>query len=444
MQQGLTVAELIDRKPIGGFQLRIILLCFLTQLVDGFDNQAVAFVAPALADHWQIPRAAFGAAFGATAFGTLIGSLVIGPLGDWFGRKTLIVGALALAAMLMAATGEVQSVGQLVVLRFLTGLPLGALIPATVVVANEWSPLRHRSAMVTIMACGFAFGAVLGGLLSSVIIPWAGWPWVFRVGAIGTMLIGLSVLLWMPESLRFLSLRRSEKNARRMAETLRKFDAEAHVSAHRPAAAAERVSPVASLFHDGRWIMTLLLWAAFFMNMLALNFMTYWLPTLLGSAGLAPSDAIRMSTLFQIGGITGIVLMGLFADRLGPWRQIMAVYALSAIAVALVGSLQGGPRFAAIALAGFCIIGVQMSLSALCATLYPTAARATGASSALGIGRLGSTVGPVVGGMMLARSWDLPQIFGTIALCSAAGVVIVVLLARRVRVTAPRRTLAPA
>jgi AAHS family 4-hydroxybenzoate transporter-like MFS transporter len=175
-----------------------------------------------------------------------------------------------------------------------------------------------------------------------------------------------------------------------------------------------------------------LLWAAFFMNALVLNFMTFWLPTILATAGLPMAVAIRTSTLFQLGGLAGVVLMGAFANRLGPWRLVIIGYLLSAGAVAMVGLFPGSGRNAVIAAAGFCVIGVQMSLAALTATLYPTAVRSTGTSWALGVGRFGSTIGPLVGGVLIGWHWGLPQLFGSIALASACGFVLALLLARRV------------
>jgi AAHS family 4-hydroxybenzoate transporter-like MFS transporter len=442
-----TLSQIIDGSPFGGFQLGVVGLCLLAQMVDGFDNQASAFVGPALAGHWHVARAAFGLVFSAGAFGTLVGSLVIGPLGDLFGRKALIVASLVAAALLMAATGSVSSMGQLTLVRFLTGLPLGALIPGTVVIANEWSPARGRTAMVTIMACGFALGAVLGGLLSSFLLPRFGWPAVFYAGAAGTATIAAAVLLMMPESLRFLSLRPSASNQGRIAAILRRFAPHLVDTSPAPGFASVPVGGVrlvGGLFAEGRAGTTLLLWAAFFMNLLALNFMTFWLPTLLAGHGVSQEAAIRNSTLFQLGGIAGVVLMGVFADAVGAWRQVAAGYLFAAGAVALVGVLPAAGRNVAIIVAGFCIIGVQMSLMALTATLYPTAVRSTGAAWAQGVGRLGSVTGPLVGGVLIGWHWSLPHLFGLISTVSVAGFVLALLLVRQARVAEPSAAFARA
>ena len=429
---GLSLDEIIDARPFGGFQLGIAGLCLMAQMVDGFDNQASAFVAPALIAQWHVARAALGPVFAASAFGTLAGALLIGPVGDLIGRKTLIVASLALAAVLMAVTPGATTLQQLVIVRFLTGLPLGALIPATVVMANEWSPARTRAAMVTIMACGFALGAVLGGILSSYLLPHFGWASVFRAGAGATVLIAGAVLIWMPESLRYLSSRPGGRNDARAAKISQRFG-QPDLPAPRPETPLDGRSLLLGLFADGRAAITLLLWAAFFANLLLLNFMTFWLPTLLTSAGLAPGAAIRASTLFQIGGIAGVVLMGLLAARIGAWRLVLAGFVLSAAAVAFLGlSLRGGGGLP-IAAAGFFVIGVQMAMSALSATLYPTAIRATGTSWAQGLGRFGSTLGPLVGGVLIARHWPTAELFAAMAAFSLLGFIAIALLMARLR-----------
>ena len=419
------VETLVDQQRFGRFQLRVALLCLLAQFVDGFDNQAIAFVAPALVRDWHISRASLGPVFGAGAFGTLLGSLLIGPIGDWLGRKKLVLGALLLVTVLMTLTARARSIDELLLYRFAAGLPLGALIPATIVMANEWSPRRHRSAMVTIMACGFALGAAVGGLLASWLLPRLGWSAVFNVGAAGTGILGIAVLTWMPESLRFLALRsgpRHQAKARALLRHMQPIFNQQEIVLNKSDQPIRR-NTVSALFAEHRTLMTLLLWASFFMNMLVLNFLNNWLPTVLSLGGLAVEQAVRVTTLFQIGGIVGIVLMGIAADIVGAWRLVVGAYLASGFVVAMIGMVHGGGfgQPLVVGLAGFCVIGVQMTLSALSAALYPTAIRSTGSSWGIGIGRLGSSLGPLLGGIFIGWHWMMPTLFGVIALFSLSG-----------------------
>ncbi|MEI9997502.1 MAG: MFS transporter [Rhizomicrobium sp.] len=424
-----SVAAIIDAKPFGAFQLGIVVLCFLALMVDGFDNQASAFAAPALTGLWHVARASLGPVFAASAFGTLVGSLLIGPLGDLVGRKTLVVLCLLMAASLMLLTAWVHNIGELVAVRFATGLPLGALMPTTLVIANEWSPVRNRAAMVTIMASGFALGAVLGGLLSSLVLARWGWASIFEAGAAATLLIAGAIALWLPESLRYLASR--PQSAVRRDAILRKFDPSAVRIGEADKASGTNL--VLGLFTERRAVLTLLLWLAFFFNLLVLNFMTFWLPSLLAGTGLSQAAAIRASTLFQVGGIIGTVTMGSVADRVGPWRVVLGGLALSAATLLLVGGLAANARSAAVLAAGFGILGVQQSLGALSATLYPTQIRASGASWAQGIGRIGSTVGPLLGGFLIGRHLPTAMLFGAMAVFPVLGFTSAWLLTRQLR-----------
>jgi MFS transporter, AAHS family, 4-hydroxybenzoate transporter len=430
-----SLEEFVDTHRLGAFQLKIIFLCLLVLVVDGFDNQASAFVAPALSEAWHVPRTAFGPVFSAGAFGTLIGSLSMGPIGDWLGRKLLIIGSLVLVMILMAATAWASSVQELLILRFLCGLPLGALIPSAVVMATEWSPRRHRATIVTIMGFGFALGAAVGGFLASFLIPRYGWPAVFYVGAAGACLLGVALTVQMPESLRFLALRPTPAQRARAAAILRRFDAGAILPdpfappPARPAAG----NLVVQLFRDRRTGLTLLLWLVFFMNLMVMNGLNYWLPSLLNAAGLPMAQALRVSALYQTGGIAGVILMGLLAGRWNVWRVLILGYFCSCIAVAALGVTEylGGPLPIVVAAAGFCIIGVQASLQAQAAALYPTAIRSTGSSWAQGIGRLGSSAGPLAAGILVGWQWPPLPFFGCIAAVSACGWLFAMLLARR-------------
>ncbi len=430
-----TVAQWVASRPLGARQIGIVVLCFLAQLVDGFDTQSAAFVAPALTAQWQLSPGSMGPIFAASAFGTLIGSLTIGPLGDLIGRKTVLLASLLFAAAAMLVTPLVSTYDALLAIRFVTGLPLGAIIPMTIIIANEWSPARHRGAMVTIMTVGFAMGAVTGGLTSSALLPRFGWESVFVTGAIGTLAVALAVALIMFESPHFLSLRQTPRRQRKLATALARLGSEpgATFAPSAPQQSGWRLVP--ALFREQRAPRTTLLWIAFFMNMLVLNCMTYWLPTVLTTVGLAQPAAIRTSTFFQMGGIAGVIGIGALADRVGAWRLIILVYALSGAAVLAIGLVAAGAPSAMaipIAAAGFCVIGTQMTLSAAAATLYPAAIRSTGLGWALGFGRIGSTTGPLLGGVLIGWQMGLPAMFGTIALFSFAGAAVALVLAVRV------------
>src|SRR5215468_12538909 len=191
----IDVIDFIDRQPVSGFQIRLMLICATVLFLDGFDTQAIGYVAPALAKEWGLTKGALGPVFSAGLFGLMIGALVLGPLADRVGRKKIIIFSTAAFGLGALATVLAHDITTLLVIRFLTGLGLGGAMPNTVAMTSEYNPHRRRATMVMIMFCGFSIGAALGGFLAADMIPRFGWRSVFIVGGIAPLLM-VPVLIW--------------------------------------------------------------------------------------------------------------------------------------------------------------------------------------------------------------------------------------------------------
>src|SRR5215471_5156457 len=205
MQKPVDVAEIIGSQPFGAFHVRIIALCLCVQFLDGFDTQALAYAAPALREALHLGPRDLGQVFSLGAAGTGIGSIFLGLLADFFGRKRIIIVAVTAFGLLSLTTVFVTSLNQLLILRPLTGFGLGAALPLTFVIANEFAPTRIRARMVAVMACGFAIGAASGGLLQAEMVPYFGWQGIFVVGGVIPLLLAGALLLFLPESVRYLA-----------------------------------------------------------------------------------------------------------------------------------------------------------------------------------------------------------------------------------------------
>src|SRR6202162_2827714 len=200
------VAEFIDAQPVGGFQLRLLLSCAAVLFLDGFDTQAIGFVAPGLDKEWGLSKGALGPVFSAGVFGLMIGALLFGPLADRGGRKKIIILSALAFGIGALITAFVHDVGILIAIRFLTGLGLGGAMPNAIALTSEFNPRRRRATMVMIMFCGFSVGAALGGLLAAALIPQFGWRSVFILGGAAPLLLAPILALKLPESVRFLAL----------------------------------------------------------------------------------------------------------------------------------------------------------------------------------------------------------------------------------------------
>src|SRR3982075_3788676 len=183
------VAGFIDRQPVGGFQIKLLLTCAAVVFLDGFDTQAIGYVAPALAKGWGLTKGALGPVFSAGLFGLMIGALVFGPLADRIGRKKIIILSTLAFGIGAVVTAFVQDVNTLLAIRFLTGLGLGGAMPNAIAMTSEFNPRRRRATMVMIMFCGFSVGAALGGFLAAALIPQFGWRSGFVVGGVAPPLL---------------------------------------------------------------------------------------------------------------------------------------------------------------------------------------------------------------------------------------------------------------
>jgi AAHS family 4-hydroxybenzoate transporter-like MFS transporter len=385
---------------------------------------SIGYVAPAIVRAWNLPRGALGPVFSASLVGLMIGALTFGPLADRIGRRRIIIASTIAFGIGTLATMLAGDTTSLLVIRFLTGLGLGGAMPNAVAMTAEFSPHRRRATMVMTMFCGFSVGAAIGGLIAAALIPAFGWRSVFLVGGLCPLVLA-PLLAWrLPESVRFLAL--SGHRDHRLGAILTAAFPNARVSPGARYMAHDAPSTgltVTQLFVARRGLATILFWIVFFMSLLDLYFLSNWLPTVLNDLGASVSLAAVIGAMLQIGGVAGTLALGRLIDRFS-FRALAFTYLLATVAVAAIGvSGHSIPlAVATIFCAGFCIVGGQIAANALAATYYPTSLRATGVGWALGIGRVGSIVGPLMGGLLLAWHWAAQSLFlvaALPALCAA-------------------------
>jgi MFS transporter, AAHS family, 4-hydroxybenzoate transporter len=411
------VQAFINEHRLSSVQVLLLVLCFFVVAIDGFDTAAIGFIAPAIRVDWNLTPAELAPLFGSGLFGLMVGAFAIGPVADRHGRKAVLVFAVLFFGLACLASSFSPNLTVLIALRFLTGLGLGGAMPNAITLTSEYCPEQHRSFLVTLMFCGFTIGSALGGIVASQIVADHGWRSVLVVGGILPLLLAPALGWALPESVRYLVMKGGQDA--RIVAALHRIERRANLAgasftgAHKP-----HGSPVAQLFERDLRVGTLLLWFTFFMSLLVVYLLSSWLPTLIHSSGDSLQTASLITAMFQVGGTIGAVAIGAIMDKLNPHYVLGIAYAAAGVFVFLIGHTQGAPWLMVLAVfgAGFCVSGSQVGANALSAAFYPTAARATGVSWANGVGRIGSVLGSMLGGVMLSAGLGLPSVFAIVGI----------------------------
>jgi AAHS family 4-hydroxybenzoate transporter-like MFS transporter len=424
------VQGFLNAHPFSPFQWLIFALCFAIVLLDGFDTAAIGFIAPSLVREWGVARPALAPVLSAALLGLAAGALLAGPLADRIGRKKVLAGSVVLFGAACAWSSCSATLTELTVLRFVTGLGLGAAMPNAVTLMSEYCPDKRRATLTNAMFCGFPLGAALGGFVAAWMIPQWGWRSVLLAGGVVPLLLAVLLVLLLPESVRFLvargaSVARIRTQLARIAPgaaNARSFVLTEPVSRDgQGQAGAPARTGLALVLSRPYLVGTMMLWLAYFMGLVIFYSLINWLPLLLKDANFPPHTAALVAALFPLGGI-GAVLFGWLMDRYSANLVIACGFAATAACVFAIGQV---PRDVAVLgavifLAGIVMNTAQASLPALAASYYPTRGRATGVAWMMGIGRFGGIAGSFLVAELARRAFGFT---GTFAVVALAGVV---------------------
>ncbi|WP_387468083.1 MFS transporter [Photorhabdus sp. RM323S] len=395
----VNIQNVINSQKLSKVQWQVLILCFSIVTIDGFDTALIGYIAPAVINDFNVESIVLGPVMSAALFGLALGALFSGPLADRFGRKlvlTISVGVFGLFSLVTAAADSIQT---LTIVRFLTGLGLGAAMSNAITLISEYAPEHRRSLLINIVFCGFPFGAALGGMFSAWIIPHFGWQGVLILGGILPLFLSVFLFFLLPESLKYLIFKgNSEEDIRRilfkmtngLLNDVKKFTFGEEEIIHK--------SAIKTILSSQFLLGTTMLWITYFMGLLVFYVLTSWMPILMNDAGFSISMAAMLTALFPLGGGIGVIFSGWLMDRVNPHKVVATNYVLTGILVFSIG--QGESVFLLsilIFLAGTTMNGAQASMGSIAAQFYPTNCRATGVAWMLGFGRLGGICGALFG-----------------------------------------------
>jgi MFS transporter, AAHS family, 4-hydroxybenzoate transporter len=425
------IAPIIDRQKIGVFHITLVIVAFIVVMVDGYDIAAAAIAAPALVREWHVAPTALGGLFSAGLFSGLFGPLIFGWVSDHYGRRTAIVIATAFFGVFTWASVLSQDLTTLVVLRFIAGIGISGALPITAALVNEFAPRRFRATLFILMFSGVTFGGGLPGIIGSQLMATHGWRILFDIGGIVPILVAVIVLFTMPESIKFLSLRK--ERGPDLVRLLGRME---------PGLALDPSSNFVIGGEDNRqkfsytaifkgrlaWI-TPMFWLSNAINLMIFYFFNQWIPTILANGGVPAERAGLAVTAFQFAGTAAGLIIMRPLDKWG-FIPVPILFALAIPVVAFTGSpgLTEAQTIMLVAASGFCLLGLQFGNIACETNMYPTYIRSWGVGSNFGAGRVGSVIGPLLGGYFISMHVSMQHLFFIAAVPLVLGLVNAIIL----------------
>jgi AAHS family 4-hydroxybenzoate transporter-like MFS transporter len=385
-------------------------ICFIIVMIDGYDTVMPSFTAPLVAKTFSLGMRDIGNLFAIGYVGTILGALVAGQLSDHVGRRSVMAAALTISGIATLAGAAAPTFGVLLALRFVAGVGLGGAIPPLLSLTAEHAPAEHRNSAVVTMYIGYPLGAVAGGLITSFFLEF-GWEGIFIGGGVAALVMALLALA-VPETLR----------------------ASAAVAAAGPGSSSTALSRIGAQFGEGRLGAALMMWIGVFSMLLMTYLLVSWIPTMAARSGLPLQSAALSGVVLNLGGVVGAVVLGPIVDRRGPFAPAAVMIGVCTVLIVLLGHSFGSvPLLTTVLfLVGFTGLGGQLICPAMTVDLFPVHVRGTGTGWVFGVGRLGSIVGPIIGGAMLAANLAPDRLFDIVAV-SAAVAAISFAIAGRIR-----------
>ena len=373
--------------PHRDISVRVTVICFLIVMIDGYDSLMAGFIAPLIAKGWGLHPQDIGKLFAVCYVGAILGAVAMGPLADRVGRRPMMIAALALATVATALCAMAQSFDQLMLYRFIAGIALGGALPAVSSLTAEHARPEKRSGTVTLMYIGYPTGAVVGGAVTAGLLHY-GWPTIFMATAIACA-FALGIAFLLPETYRPRGTHVRQPVLQRLTSTF------------------------TEQFADGRLWPGLTLWLALFCLMLLVYFLVNWSPSILVASGATPGVAALAGVALNLGGIVGALGLAPALNRFGPFRPVAILVGIGTIAVAALGlNLHSTPAtMTLLFLAGVAVMGGQLNFPAMTVDLYPQHVRGAGGGWTIGVGRIGSIVGPLLGGILIGAGLGSGALF---------------------------------
>ncbi|WP_422420401.1 MFS transporter [Pseudomonas sp. GZD-222] len=428
--QSVNIYALAGDSKFNRFHGRILFWCVLILIIDGYDLAVVGAALPAIMQDMNVDPTSAGIMAGSALLGTMLGAIFLGTLADRIGRPRMIAVCVALFSIFTAVAGLTSDPVSFSIARFIAGLGIGGVLPVCTAQMGEYSPLKLRTRLITLVFAGYSVGGILVALTAKQLIESYGWQWVFYVAGLPVLLIPF-ILKSMPQSIGYLLRNGRQEELReivRKIEPGRAVDDTLVVTGN-VAVQNTQETPVRDLFKQGRGFSTVMIWTAFMTGLFMVYSLNSWLTKLMAMAGFSLGSALNFVIVFNLGSIAGAMFGGWLSDKLNIKHVLVCFYITGAVALTLLGYTRDTTAlFAVVFLVGASTLGTQLLAYAYAGDFYPSEIRSTGVGFASGVGRIGAIVAPVLIGWLVSLSLPLQQNFMAISLAGLIGALAVTLI----------------
>lgn len=398
---------------MSGYQIMVVFLCFVLNMNDGMDVLVVSYTGPEIISEWGLTKSEMGWIFSMGLIGMTLGSFFLAPFGDKIGRRKLFIIALILNTVGMLSCYYVSSYTQMLVLRVLTGIGIGGILPTMAAITSEYSNNASRDFNVGLIQGGWPLGAILTGIFAAWAVPEFGWRFAYLFAGSISLVMLLAVYFLMPESIDFLANKKDENKMTDIKKLLVRMQKGEHIATVTLDPQTENEPEHSRNIYLKKVLSvelkpsTLRLWGAIFFGFLTLYTLMSWVPSIAKDSGMPFEMATYAGMMLNLGALLGVLAMSYFANKVGPKKTIL-VFLLTAFLIMLVYANVGLTyviMFILIFCIGFFVQGGFNTLFPIATRVYSAKIRSTGVGLAMGIGRFGAILGPLLFGVL--SDWQL-------------------------------------
>jgi benzoate transport len=403
--------DTINQAPMSVAQITIVTICVFLNALDGFDVLAISFAAPGIAEDWGINRAALGIVLSMELVGMAFGSLLLGNSADKYGRRPVTLVCLAIMTLGMLAASFTNSIEELSVVRFLTGIGIGGLLASINATAAEYSNAKRRHMAIAILGAGYPLGGILGGMVASYLLKEYDWRAIFVFGAAVTALFIPMVYLLVPETVAYMVRKKPENAVDKVNRALAKIGQDL-IDSLPDIQEAVKKTGVKELFSGSLAIVTILLTLAYFMHIMTFYFILKWIPKIVADLGYAKSAAGGVLVWVSVGGFFGSLLYSFLTQVMNTRKLLVGTLLVAAVMVTIFGRAPEDIKLLTIyaATAGFFTNAAVVGLYTMFAHYFPTRVRAGGTGFVIGAGRGGAALSPILAGFLFAADFSLASV----------------------------------